>query len=317
MSSDPLDCLIVGGGPAGLAAATYLGRFRRRVGVVDGGDSRAALIPLSHNLPGFPDGIPGPELLARQREQAARYGAAVTFGEVAALERAGRGFAAELRLPDGHVEEVRARTALICTGVLDIEPELPDVVGAIRRGLVRHCPICDGYEVIGQRVGVLGHDAAAAGEALFLRTWSDDVTLLTLGQPVSLEADVRARLDAAGVRVVEAPVTGVVVEAERIAALCTRDAEPHGFDTIYSALGTRVRSGLAARLGVRQDWNGSIHVDEHQRTSVPGAWAAGDVVCGLAQIAVAYGQAAIAATDIHRHLLAQDGQARASGDQAA
>ena len=63
-----LDCLIIGGGPAGLTAAIYLARYRRRVVVVDAGDSRAALIPESHNYPGF-RGIGGPALLAKLREQ--------------------------------------------------------------------------------------------------------------------------------------------------------------------------------------------------------------------------------------------------------
>lgn len=299
----PLECLVIGGGPAGLAAATYLARFRRRLLLVDGGASRAALIPRSHNLPGFPDGIPGGELLARQREQARRYGAPVLDGLVTGLEQTPDGlFEAHIEEGSAHSATVRARTVLLCTGVVDIEPVLPDVVDAIRRGLVRHCPICDGYEVIGQRIGVIGRNAAAAGEALFLRTYSEDVTLLTLGEPVDLDENTRARLAASDVRVVDEPVAEVTIEADAILALCLRDSGPAPFDTIYSALGSRVRSDLARELGARHDWNGSIFVDEHQRTSVLGLWAAGDVVCGLEQISVATGHAAIAATDIHRSL---------------
>jgi thioredoxin reductase (NADPH) len=300
---EPLDCLVVGGGPAGLAAAVYLGRFRRRVLVVDGGASRAALIPLSHNLPGFPDGISGPDLLTRQRAQAARYGASIVAGEVTALTACGDdGFTAEIQRAGGIAENIGTRAVLLCSGAVDDEPELPDVADAIGRGLVRHCPVCDAYEVIGQRIGVIGNDGRAVEEALFLRSYSDDVTLLTLGREMTLDVHDRTRLREAGLQVVEARVTEVSIEGGRIAAICVSQRGRMPFDTLYSALGCRVRSELAGRVGARHDANGSLFVDEHQRTSVPGLWAAGDVVCGLNQISVAYGQAAIAATDIHRHL---------------
>jgi thioredoxin reductase (NADPH) len=298
-----LDCLVVGGGPAGLAAAVYLARFRRRLLLVDAGASRAALIPRSHNLPGFPEGISGPALLSRQRSQAERYGAPMIEGTVTQLERSrDGGFAIEVRRPGSGPENVRARTVLLCSGAVDVEPDLPDVADAIGRGLVRHCPVCDAFEVIGQRLGVIGSDSRAVGEALFLRTYSEHVTLLTLGRARALDDDDRRRLRDGGVRVVEAPVTEVVVEGGRITAICLREDGPERFDTLYSALGCRVRSELGCRMGARHDANRSLFVDEHQRTSVTGLWAAGDVVCGLNQMSVAHGQAAIAATDIHRHL---------------
>lgn len=301
-AADPLDCLVVGGGPAGLTSAVYLARFRRRILLVDAGASRAALIPRSHNLPGFPDGIPGPDLLERQRQQAARYGVETTAGSVARLTHTDDGgFTADIDRPAGETDAVRTRTVLLCTGALDIEPDLPDFADAIARGLVRHCPVCDGFEVIGQRLGVIGNSSHAIGEALFLRTWSEDVTLLTLGRPIT-DADDSRRLREAGIRVVEAPVTEVTAEDDRITALCLGDDQPERFDTLYSALGCNVRSGLATAVGGRHDDSGSLIVDQHQRTTVPGLWAAGDVVSALNQISVAYGQAAIAATDIHRQL---------------
>src|SRR5688500_8938070 len=92
-----LDCLVVGGGPAGLTAAIYLARFRRSFRVIDAGDSRASWIPLSHNHAGFPDGISGNALLARMRAQAERYGTVIEGGEVGRLERLeGGGFAASV-----------------------------------------------------------------------------------------------------------------------------------------------------------------------------------------------------------------------------
>ncbi|MBF0305184.1 MAG: NAD(P)/FAD-dependent oxidoreductase [Alphaproteobacteria bacterium] len=295
------DALIIGAGPAGLTAGVYLGRYRRRVIVADGGPGRASLIPLSHNMAGFPDGLSGPDLLARMRAHSLRYGAEIVPGVVTGLERDGAGFAATL---DGR--PIRARGVIMATGVADIEPALPDLVDAIARGLIRHCPVCDGYEVIGQRVAVIGFGASALREALFLRTWSDDVTLLTLGQPASLTAEEALALAKGGVAVVVEPVIRVMIVEGRLTAVVTASGVPLAFDTLYSALGARSRSDLALSLGCEADEAGILRTDQRGETCVPGLFAAGDVSSGLNQVAVATGQAAIAATAIHRRLLGFD-----------
>lgn len=300
-----LDCLIIGGGPAGLTAAVYLARYRRRVAVADAGASRAAWIPLSHNLPGFPDGIRGSEFLARLTAQIGCYGVPIRHGTVERLTRQdGGGFVAVTDAATGPSETLRARTILLATGVIDLEPELPNLFQAVQRGLIRHCPICDGFEVIDHRIAVIGHGADALGEALFLRTYSADITLLTLGHPMGLGEEQCRIMTAAGIKVVEDPVTEVRVENERIARLVVRGGVSHAFDTLYSALGTVSRSGPARQLGAALEPDGRLIVDDHQQTSVPGLYAAGDVVRGLNQISVALGHAAIAATAIHRDLLA-------------
>jgi len=172
--SEMLDCLVIGGGPAGLTASIYLGRFRRRVTVIDKGWSRAEWITLSHNLPGFPNGIAGPALLEAMRAQARLYGASLRTGVVDALVRADDGrFTARL---DG--VDLSASTVLLATGVIENKPPVPHLADAVKRGLIRTCPICDGYEAIGKRVGALGAGEHAAAEALFLRTFSDQITLL-------------------------------------------------------------------------------------------------------------------------------------------
>lgn len=293
-----VDCLVVGAGPAGLTAGLYLGRFRRRVLVADGGPPRASLIPTSHNLTGFPDGLSGPELLARMRSHATRYGAAIVPGAVTQLDRSEGGFAALL---DG--QPVTARTVVLATGVLDLEPALPNLVDSIKRGLIRHCPICDGYEVIGQRIGIIGFGAAALREALFLRTWSDDVTLLTLARPMALSRTEERALAQGGVQVVSEAVRAVTVVANRITAIETEGGACLAFDTLYSALGARCRSELAVRLGAKRDKTGALRTDAHQETTVSNLFAAGDLTPALNQVSVAAAQAASAATAIHRRLL--------------
>ena len=294
-----LDCLVVGGGPAGLTAAIYLARFRRRFIVVDNGASRADWIPISHNHPGFPQGIEGPVLLERLRAQARRFNAElVSDHEVERLERCPEG--GFLGVYGGRV--LRARTVLLATGVEDREPELPNLKETVRNGLIRHCPICDAYEATDQRVAIIGYGACSIHETLLLRGYTDDLTLLTLGRDLELTADEKAALRSAGVRVVDEPVTHLTVTDNRIEALCMASGDMLSFDTIYSALGRRVRSSLALDLGAEHDEDGALITDALQRTSIPDLFAAGDVVKGLAQISVAMGQAAIAATEINNSL---------------
>ena len=294
-----LDCIVVGAGPAGLTAAIYLARFHRRVTVVDSGASRAARIPRSHNHPGFPDGVRGKTLLARTRRQAERYGVRLIAGEA-------EGIAA---IPGGHSltvggEVLRARTVILATGVVDNAPPLPGLEDAVEKGLVRACPICDGYEVTGQAVGVIGRDGAGAREALFLTTYSDRISFIHIGPPDALSAEDRAGLAAGGVEVIETGIGSVVLDRRRIAALCFAGGEPRKFDSLYTALGVTARTGLAAQAGARMDDTGRVFVGEHQETSVPGLYAAGDVVRGLNQISTAQGEGAIAATHVHNSLRA-------------
>lgn len=299
-----LDCLIVGGGPAGLTAAIYLARYRRTALVVDEAKSRCAWIPTSHNLDGFTSGIRGTDLLERIRAQAESYGACIETGSVATLERlpGGRGFRAGL----GDGREVDAASVLLATGVIDGQPRMPHLYEAMQRGLIRVCPICDGYEVIDRRIAVLGHGAQAVGEARFIRTYSPYVTLLTLGERMALSIEEQGDLDAAGIAVIEEPVAAVGTCEDDSTRLTLESGHILDFDTLYSALGVTARSGLAEQLGVAMDEDGRLIVDRHQRSSVPGLYAAGDVVSTLNQIAVAMGEAAIAATAIHNDLRHRD-----------
>ena len=300
-SGAPLDCLVVGAGPAGLTAALYLARFGRRFMVVDAGDSRASWIPTSHNIPVFADGISGTGILTRQRDHLARYGVQVICGTVTAVTRSQEGFVATVDRK-GHTgpHDVRAGRVLLAAGAADVEPDLPDLPDAVQRGLVRYCPICDGYEARGKRIAVIGHGDKGLGEAVFVaRTYSRDVTLLTLGLGMELDASQRQRVEEHGIRVVHEPVVSIDIAEGRITVLRTRDGAEYAFEVLYSALGLKLRSELALTLGAEHDGTGALIVDEHNRTTVPGLYAAGGVVRGLDQVVVAMGHGAIAATDIH------------------
>lgn len=296
--SDILDAIIVGGGPGGLTAAIYMGRYRRRFVVLDSGESRAGWIPVSHNHPGFPNGIGGEDLLARMRAQAERYGAEIvrTQADAASVDDDG---VFTVTTPHG---PMRARNLLLATGVKDNEPDLPDLFGSVKRGLIRICPICDGYEVSGQRIGVIGNGEKAVEEALFLKTWTDDLTVLHVGEAEALDAVDRRRAEAAGIAVVDTPIRNVVCEGDKISAFDLDGGGVCRFDSVYAALGSTPNTLLADALGATLGSDRRLFVDERQMTSVPGLYAAGDMVRGLNQISTAQAEAAIAATAIHNRL---------------
>ena len=298
MAADaPLDCLIIGAGPAGLTAAIYLARFRRRIALVDSGHSRASYIPRTRNYPGFPDGISGDELLERLRAQAARYGARATRALVESLEVREGVFAA--RTAEG---ELRARTVLLATGIVDKEPEMPRLREAIAAGCIRLCAVCDGHEVIDRKVAVYGPVASTIGHAIFMRTFSEDVTLLVPRADTPVTEAQRAKLESAGVSFVPNAVCEIAMCEGSKASVRLDDGSELRFDTLYPSLGSRMRSELAVSLGAKCTHEGEIEVDSHQQTTVPGLYAAGDVVSALNQLSVAVGHAAVAATAIHNSL---------------
>jgi thioredoxin reductase (NADPH) len=301
------DVLIIGGGPGGLSAAIYLRRFQRNVLLVDKGNSRLSLIPVTHNYGGFPDGIPGHQLQQRLRDQLAHYDTHVTAGEVTSLTRidGGRDDGGEGHrfIAEFNDTRVRARAVILASGVADAGLPIDNWREAVRCGAVRLCPVCDGYDVIDKKISVITSPANPVGHALFMRTFSADVTLFERDDAVPLDAEQRIALQQAGVRYVQAPVKGVGMTERMTPVLHTGDGAEHHCDVLYPMLGESARSELAAVLGAQAEPNcGELLVDEYQRTSVPWLYAVGDVVKGLNQISVAMGQGAVAATNIHANL---------------
>ena len=299
--AEPLDCLIIGGGPAGLTAAIYLARFHLNILVVDAGKSRASWIPCTRNHAGFPEGITGKELLERMREQACKYGAKVQTEFVTKLERDEESglFAATW----GSGSAV-ARSVLIATGVTNRRPPMDEELHdeALSRGLVRYCPICDGYEVTDKRVGVIGSGSHGVAEAVFIRSYTADVTLIAPDKALRLKPEDSRKLKDAGIECVDGPAQAVAIDRN---CIVVDTAEGHyAFDSIYPALGSDTHTQLAEMMGADLSSDDCIKVDSHQRTSVPGLYAAGDVVIGLDQISHAMGEGGVAATTIRNDLCA-------------
>jgi thioredoxin reductase (NADPH) len=291
---EPLDCLIVGAGPAGLTAATYLARYRRRIALVDAGSSRARYIPVSHNCPGFPFGVSGDDLLDKLRRQAGQYGVEVVPGRVEHLDDTDGLFRARCG-----ADEWAAKCVVIATGIADRLPALDGIDDAIERGVVRLCAVCDGYEAKDHAIAVYGPAATVVRHACFLRTYSRNVDAL-LSEPgtpspesiaLARDLDVTIRPHPNVLRGTDDAGCHVdTVDGERI------------YDTLYPVLGSVAKADLALTLGAASDAVGELIVDAHMQTSIDRLYAIGDVVSALNQISVAVGHAAIAATAIHARL---------------
>jgi thioredoxin reductase (NADPH) len=299
MDEKLLDCLVIGGGPAGLTAAIYLARFHLDALVVDGGKGRAAMIPCTRNHAGYPDGISGAELIGLMREQAQRYGAKIIDGTVTRLECLEESGLFEAEWGSG---PVRARSVLLATGVSNRRPPMDEKLHdeALERGLIRYCPICDGYEVTDKKLGVLGSGHHGVAEAVFLRGYTADVTLIAPDKAMKVSEVDRLALEAAGIETVDGPAEAVAISD---GCITVDTAEGHfTFESVYPALGSDVHCQLAEMVGARMGDDGCVGVDAHMRTSVEGVYAAGDLVIGLDQISSAMGQGGIAATTIRNDL---------------
>jgi len=307
MDEPILDCLVVGGGPAGLTAAIYLARFHLDILVVDGGKSRASWIPCTRNHAGFPEGINGKELLQRMRDQACKYGAKIETEYVTKLERDEGSGVFTATWGSGSAS---ARTVLLATGVTNRRPPMDEELhdDALSRGLVRYCPICDGYEVTDKKVGVIGSDSHGVAEALFIRSYTTDVTLIAPDKALQLKPEDSKKLKEAGIDCVDGPAQAVAITGD---CIVVDTAEGHyTFDSIYPALGSDTHTQLGEMVGAKLARDGCFLCDDHQHTSVPGLYAAGDVVHGLDQISHAMGEGGVAATSIRNDLCAEQPRLR-------
>lgn len=306
------DCIIIGGGPGGLTAGLYLARFYRKCLLFDDKRSRAALIPRSHNYPGFKNGISGKNILSRLRDQIKSYDIRIINKTVVELKyhKNKKIFEVKSQTKDSakkiylksHLKSYLAKNVILATGLKDIEPPLPKLKNAIQNGLVRHCPICDAFEVSNQKVAILCDSNEAIKKAFFLKKYSKKITLFTLGKNLKINRKNCEIIKKFKIDVVQDPLIKVaVLKRKKIKMLHTSKGN-YSFDTIYSALGAKNRSEAFLKMGIRIDKESNLLVSKKQETNIKGLYAVGDIVAGLNQIVVAMGQGAIAACAINNDL---------------
>lgn len=306
--SGVFDVVVVGGGPAGLSAAYWLGRYRRRVRLYDVGEWRNRVARAVHGFPGVPD-VPPAELYERMHAQAIGAGAELRSGRVVAISGEKDDFLVHV----AGERPARARRILLAYGVRDVVPDIPGLAEAYGT-TVHHCPDCDGPDVIGKAVGVIGWSRAAAGLALFLLTWAERVTLLGNGAAARLDRAIHDSLDRYGVAIHNAPITRVDQCAGRVCAIELEGGERLPLEHLFFHIGTRPGSGLGEKLGCGVDENDGLIVDQGQETTTPGVYAAGDVVGHPHLVASAAADGIKAALAMHRSLLPADFEFRGRMD---
>ncbi len=292
------DVAVIGGGAAGLSAALVLARAGRDVAVVDAGSPRNAPASRLHGYLSR-DGLPPRKLLALGRMEVESYGGEIIHGTVTALRADAPGFLVDLA--DG--QQLRARRILVTTGLRD---ELPDIPGLRDRWArdVLHCPYCHGREVRDRRLGVLGGPPGAVRFAQIVRQWTHDLVYFT--PPDLLTTAERAQLQARAIGVVEGTIDQLVIDEDQLVGVQLRDGCVVPRDALFVPPRFVANHELLTGLGCRTDDNGWVTTDPAGQTSVPGVWAAGNVVDPRAQVITAAGGGSAAAIALNGDLVDDD-----------
>ena len=286
----PHDCVVVGGGPAGLAAATWLARYRRAVVIVDSGDYRARHVEQSHGYLARDPQRPL-EFLQTAREQIVGYRTVSYL--TTSVETAERSADGTFRLTCADGAEMHALRVVLATGVVD---QCPDLEGFDEHygASAFHCPACDGHEAEGRDVVAYGWDERLVGFAASLLNWARSVTVLTSGRTFAGDDACRAVLGRHDIELVETPAVRLVGSRGDLQGVEPADGRTLPASLFFFSVAHRPRLELARQLGCEIDADGYVTVDPNGATSVSGVFAAGDVVPGLqlVQVAAAQGVAA-------------------------
>lgn len=293
------DCLIVGGGIAGLQAAIQLGRYNHKTMVLDSGDGRSAICHSYHNILGYPDGISGAELRETGRKQAERYGVEFVMGKAANARKTEDGF--EVETDSG--KTYKARRLLLASGIMDRIPPFPELMPTLGIS-VYVCPDCDGFEVKDKSTIVMGAGNVGANMALTLSYFSDKITYIN-HEKTEVDDEKMAELKGKGIEYAKGPIESVLADGPDFKGVVLSNGEELTAERGFIAFGgNEVKSQLAQQLGVELHKNKHVLVDPRTKmTNVEHVWAAGDVVAHSEQVTIAMGDGMQASIWIHKTLL--------------
>lgn len=298
--SDPFryDVAIVGGGPAGLSAAIWLGRYLHSVVLIDSGDPRNWETRGINGFLGLPRITPQ-ALRGAGRDEARRYGAELIDGCVATAERLEE---ERFHLTLEHGARIESRRILLAIGIKDVWPEIPGLDRCYGE-TVHHCPDCDGYEARGRKTVVVAAGRKAVGMALDLTTWTREIIICTNGAPPDIDAENLAKLDALDIPVLVEPIACAVHEGSRLKGLELDNGMQLDCEKLFFAFGHYPADDLGVQLGCARDDEGLIEIDAHYHSSVRYVYAAGDIVPGPHLAVAAASDGAMAALSIHKSLV--------------
>ena len=294
------ECIIVGGGSAGLSAALTLGRARRRVIVCDQGNPRNAPAHESHSF--FTrDGTNPLELLKIGREQLKPY-KTVEFQAIGVKEIKKSGAQFEVIFDDGAVK--KSRKILFAFGVIDEFPPIENFAEFWGKS-VFHCPFCHGYEVRDEPLAVVGRGETGVGMTALLKSWSQDLILCTDGES-ELSADQRKLLEKHEVPIREEKIVKFEGADGQLEHIVFETGEKITRRGMLIRLKQKLRSNLAEKLGCELNEFDLIKVNNFNETSIKGVYAAGDITSPMQSIAASVAQGSLAAGAGVNHALGQE-----------
>lgn len=293
------DCIIIGGGIAGLQGAIQLGRYEHQVLVVDDHNGRSSICHSYHNILGWPDGISGIELRKIGTEQAKKLGVQFINDKVVEMKKVNGKFAVSLL--DGTKYE--GKTILLATGLKDNIPPFASIYPCLGH-TVYVCPDCDGYEIKGKKTIVLGAGDVGANMALTLTYWSNDILYVNDSEK-EIDKNLQSQLDEKNIVTVNERIAEVLAKEEKFQGVqLTNGEEIKGERGFIAYGGNKVKSDLAKQLEVEMLENKHIITDPRTKmTNIKNVWAAGDVVAHSEQVTIAMGEGSQAAIWIHKTLM--------------
>lgn len=298
MPAQRYDVAIVGGGPAGLAAALWLARYLHKVVVVDSGDPRNWETRGINGYLGH-QGIRSPDLRAIGQKECMKFGVEFVSGIVdEAINETGELFAMCLR----GGTTIEAHRILLAIGIKDVWPDIPGLETCYGE-TIHVCPDCDGYETRDKKTVVVGSGRKACGMAFALTTWTRQIVICTNGEPPDMNQDLLDRLKALNIPVLEAPIQCVLSKEKEIAAIELEGAMTLDCERLYFAIGQYPSDDLGAQLGCKRDEMGRLVIDDRNHTSVKNVYAAGDIAPGPQMAIAAAASGAIASIAIHASLV--------------
>lgn len=271
------DCIIVGGGPAGLSAALYMGRLRRTVLVIDDKKGRSTWHQVNRNFLGFPSGVHATALRELGETQAREYGAQFVDDCATGVKMSkeeGRDRLFTVATSEG---EFVGRTLILATGVKDNFPEFEGSEQCIGKSMF-WCVICDGYESAGKNVVVLGHTDHAASLALQLLVFTKKISLVSWDEPFDLEPMRMEALREHDIEMYDSRCNSFNCPREgQLHSITLEDGKEIALDMLFVAQHTEPNSHLAKQLGLNVDEHGYVRADAEQCTNVEGVYVAGDL----------------------------------------
>ncbi|MGG0843928.1 NAD(P)/FAD-dependent oxidoreductase [Peribacillus simplex] len=296
------DCIIIGGGIAGIQAAIQLGRYKHDIIVIDSAQGRSSIAKAYHNILGWPDGVSGKQLRTLGRQHAEKFGVEFFDDTVTSLKKKQDKFFIQTK----NDMEYQAKMIFLGTGITDNIPPIKNIYPTLGTSTYI-CPDCDGYEIMDKQTVVLGGGNTGAGMALTLLYWSKDIIYVNHLKS-KIDDKYREKLKENQIPVFEEEVEEVHVDAkQQLTAIQLVSGKIIEAEKAFTAFkGNKLNNGLALQLGVQVNENN--HVVIHPRTketNIKGVWAGGDLVAHSEQVTISMGDGTQAAIWIHKRLMGQ------------